>query len=102
LGNKWLSTEELQRFQDKYNDFGAVDEWLTTEGNRVILVVDELNIIHHTAGRYGAMSRLLDNFLQQKGCVFLYSTHERGTADHLRGRPASWFGKSSNTFKAPT
>jgi hypothetical protein len=78
--------KSFQRFKDKYNDFGAVDEWLTTEGNRVILIVDELNMIRFTMGRYGDMSCLLDNFVQQKGCALLYSTHQRGTADLLRGR----------------
>jgi len=75
-------------FRQNYNDYGAVDLWLTSQGNRVILIVDELNIVPPTAERYGDMSALLDNFMQQEGCALLYSTHQRSTADLLRGRDA--------------
>ena len=75
-------------FRRKYDDYGAVDLWLTSEGNKVILIVDELNVIPPTAERYRDMSALLDNFVQQQGCALLYSTHQRSVADLLRGRNA--------------
>ena len=73
-------------FAQKYDDFGAVDEWLTNPENQVLLLVDELNVIPHAAGRYTDLSSLLDVFIQQEGCALLYSTHQRETADLLRGR----------------
>jgi hypothetical protein len=74
----------FRRFKAKYSDFGEVDEWLTI--NHVILIVDELNVIPHDAINYGAMSSLLDEFVGKPGCALMYSTHQRGTADLLRGR----------------
>jgi hypothetical protein len=47
------------RFKDKYNDFGEVDEWLTSQGNHVILIIDELNMIQFTAARYFDISFLI-------------------------------------------
>jgi hypothetical protein len=73
-------------FAQKFDDFGAVDEWVTNPENRVLLLVDELNVIPHTAGRYTDLCTLLDVFIQQEGCALLYSTHQRETADLLRGR----------------
>ncbi|KAL3911917.1 MAG: hypothetical protein SGILL_007093 [Bacillariaceae sp.] len=74
------------QFKRRYQDFGQVDGWLTAEDNKVILIVDELNIIPYSMKNYGEMCALLDNFVQQKGCALLYSTHQRSTADWLRGR----------------
>jgi hypothetical protein len=74
----------FRRFKAKYSDFGEVDEWLMS--NHVILIVDELNVIHHDAVKYGDMCSLLDEFVGNPGCALMYSTHQRGTADLLRGR----------------
>ena len=72
------------RFRQQYHDFGAVDDWLF--GKKIILIIDELNVIPYTANNYHDMSSLLDNIVQRDGCAVLYSTHQRGTADLLRGR----------------
>ena len=71
-------------FRDSHSDFGAVDNWLTDK--KVILIVDELNIIPPTTPRYEDMSALVANIVQRDGCAVLYSTHQRSTADLLRGR----------------
>jgi hypothetical protein len=71
-------------FRDGHSDFGAVDGWLTDK--KVILIVDELHMIPPTASRYGDMSALLGNIVQRDGCAVMYSTHQRSTADLLRGR----------------
>jgi hypothetical protein len=73
-------------FRDGYDNFGAVDEWLMEKERKIILIVDELNIIPCSTRRYGDMSTFLDNIVQRKGCAILYSTHQRDTADLLRGR----------------
>lgn len=72
------------RFRDSHSDFDAVDTWL--EDKKVILVVDELNIIPPTTHRYADMSALVANIVQRDGCAVLYSTHQRNTPDLLRGR----------------
>lgn len=71
-------------FRHKYHDFGNVDDWLFDK--KVILIIDELNIIPYSSPRHQDMSALLDNIVQRKGCAVLYSTHQRATADLLRGR----------------
>eukprot|EP00977_Amphora_coffeiformis_P015460 scaffold4511_cov171-Amphora_coffeaeformis.AAC.26 len=70
----------------KDNDFGAADEWLTNTENRVMLLIDELNVLPPTWQGYADKSQLLDDLVQQKGCAVLYSTHQRSTEDLLRGR----------------
>lgn len=74
------------QFKERYQDFGEVDGWLTAQENKIILIVDELNIIPFYLKKYEEMSALLDNFVQQQGCALLYSTHQRSTVDLLRGR----------------
>ena len=68
------------------NDFGAVDNWLTDK--KVILIVDELNIVPPTTPRNEDMCALVANIVQRDGCAARYSTHQRSTADILRGRVA--------------
>lgn len=68
------------------SDFGAADAWLTDKENHIMLLIDELNAISPEASRYGDMSSLLAEFVQQKGSGLLYSTHQRSTADLLRRR----------------
>ncbi|CAB9518342.1 expressed unknown protein [Seminavis robusta] len=70
-------------FRGRHSDFGAVDDWLTDK--KVILIVDELNVIQYTATQYTDRSALLGNIVQRNGCAVLYSTHQRSTADLLRG-----------------
>lgn len=77
-------SNSFTQFRRKYHDFGAVDDWLFDK--KVILIVDELNIIPHTTDMYEDMSALIDNIVQRDGCAVLYSTHQRGTPDLLRGR----------------
>jgi hypothetical protein len=74
----------LRLFQAKYSDFGEIVGWLTS--NQVIIIVDELNVIHHDSDTYRGMSSLLDELAGKEGCALMYSTHQRGTADLLRGR----------------
>ena len=76
----------LRKFRRMYkeNDFGAADEWLTNTENRVLLLIDELNVIPPNWEGYNEMSELLDNVVQQKGCALFYSTHQRSTEDLLR------------------
>jgi hypothetical protein len=76
----------FRNFQRAYNDFGAVDEWLTDKDNRVMLLIDELNVIPPAWQEYGDMSQLIGHLVQQDGCAVLYSTHQRSTEDLLRGR----------------
>jgi hypothetical protein len=76
----------FRQFKRRYQDFGEVDGWLTAEDNKIILIVDELNIIPFSMKNYEEMCALLNNFVQQKGCALLYSTHQRSTPDLLRGR----------------
>jgi hypothetical protein len=71
-------------FRDSYNGFGAVDDWLLKQ--KVILIVDELNIIPYSTLRYTDKSAFLDIIVQRDGCGVLYSTHQRDTTDLLRGR----------------
>ena len=77
----------FRRFKELYfSDFDAADMWLTNAENHVMLLVDELNAIPPEATRYGDMSSLLAEFVQQKGSALLYSTHQRSTSDLLRRR----------------
>lgn len=54
--------------------------------SNIILIIDELNKIPHTAEKYGDMSAALSNLHGRPGCAVLYSTHKRDTADFLWGR----------------
>lgn len=78
--------KNFRLFAASYSEYGSVNLLLTHEANRVILIVDELNVIHHTTHKYLDMCYLLDNFVQQNGCAMLYSTHQCSTADLLRGQ----------------
>jgi len=78
------NVQSFIHFRRSHSDFGAFDNWLTDK--KVILIVDELNAIQYTAPRYTDMSALLGNIVQRNGCAVLYSTHQRSTADLLRGR----------------
>lgn len=62
----------------------SIVEWIVTQ--KLILLIDELNMIPPDAPSYGKMSNLLDNLIGRKGCALLYSTHLRDTVDLLRGR----------------
>jgi hypothetical protein len=75
-----------RRFKRTYRDFGAIATWMLSPNISMILLVDELNVILPKAARYDDMCALLDAFCGQRGKVLLYSTHQRETADHLRGR----------------
>lgn len=78
----------FRHFKQKYTDCGVVDEWLTGGDRRIILLIDELNVLDPSADKYTDMSALLDNLVQRLGCALLYSTHNRSTANLLRGRNA--------------
>jgi hypothetical protein len=78
--------ETFVNFRKRYDGFGAVDDWVMGEKKKVILIVDELNIIPCSTLEYTDMSAFLDNLVQRDGCAILYSTHQRDTADLLRGR----------------
>jgi len=78
--------DNFRMFERKYSDFGAADEWLTNTDNRVLLLIDELNVLPPTWQGYADMSKLLGNVVRQEGCAVLYSTHQRSTEDLLRGR----------------
>jgi hypothetical protein len=71
-------------FRNNYDGFGAVDDWLLQQ--KVIIIVDELNIIPCSTLLYTDMSAFLDIIVQRDGCAVIYSTHQRDTADLLRGR----------------
>lgn len=71
-------------FRDSYDGVGTVGDWL--QKRKIVLIIDELNIIPCTTLRYTDMSALVDNIVQRDGCAVLYSTHQRDTAALLRGR----------------
>lgn len=54
--------------------------------SNIILIIDELNKIPHTAKIYGDMSAALSNIHGKRGSAVFYSTHKRDTADLLWGR----------------
>ena len=78
--------QNFRKFRETDDDFGEVDDWLTSRNQRIILIIDELNIIDHTCKGYTDMRGMLDNLMQQDGCALLYLTHQRSTADLLRGK----------------
>ncbi|CAB9515517.1 expressed unknown protein [Seminavis robusta] len=95
-------TRSFNKFHSSYKDFDAVSDWL--EGNRVILLIDELNVIQPGSVQYDDMSHMLDDFVGRLGCALMYSTHHRSYADILRGREGQHFRLSTrnhNFFSIP-
>jgi hypothetical protein len=74
----------FREFRRQYSDFGAVDTWL--HSNKIILLIDELNVLPPEGVAYADMSHMLDELAGQKGSAVMYSTHHRSYADVLRGR----------------
>eukprot|EP00977_Amphora_coffeiformis_P003938 scaffold790_cov119-Amphora_coffeaeformis.AAC.2 len=87
-------------FLKRYSNFDAIIEWV--EKNKVILLIDELNIIEPSRAEYERMSLFLDALVGRKGSALLYTTHHRleenlrqGREDeddlgHLSARPHCW------------
>jgi hypothetical protein len=57
--------------------------------SKIVLLIDELNKISHTAPSYAEMSRLLSDIHGRMGSAVLFSTHKRDTADLLWGRKSA-------------
>jgi hypothetical protein len=76
----------FERFCERYTDFGDVEDWM--RGNKIILVVDELNVIPYDAEGYQRMRSCLHDLVAREGSALIYSTHLRETADLLRERLA--------------
>mmetsp|Transcript_24515 Transcript_24515/g.58165 ORF Transcript_24515/g.58165 Transcript_24515/m.58165 type:complete len:577 (+) Transcript_24515:284-2014(+) len=79
-------TTSYDDFSEQHTDFREVNLWVRS--NKVILVVDELNVITPDAPNYSKMSRFLDELVGRRGCSLIYSTHLRDTTDLLRDRLA--------------
>ena len=83
-------------FLKRYSNFDAIIEWI--ERNKVILLIDELNVIEPKRAEYELMSLFLDALVGRKGSALLYTTHhrlEKGREDEddlgrLSARPHCW------------
>ena len=84
------NSKELSFYQflKRYFNFDAIIDWI--EWNKVILLIDELNIIEPKRAEYGRMSLFLDALAGRKGSALLYTTHHRLEKDLLQGRPHCW------------
>ena len=76
--------EPFRRFRTQYKDFNTVENWILSQ--KVILLIDELNVIPPSTPGYEAMSEFLDSLVGRKGSALVYSTHLRDTSDLLRQR----------------
>jgi len=76
--------EPFRRFRTQYKDFNSVENWILSQ--KVILLIDELNVIPPSTPGYDAMSEFLDSLVGRKGSALVYSTHLRDTSDLLRNR----------------
>ena len=74
----------FRQFRGRYTDFVAIDSWLYA--NKVLLLIDELNVLPPEGVGYSDMSHMLDELPGRKGSAVMYSTHHRSYADILRGR----------------
>lgn len=82
-----IPTTVFSVFQNHFTGFASVLTWLTR--NKVILLVDELNLIPPESPNYRATSEALDELVGRKGSALLYSTHHRNTEDLLCKRIAT-------------
>ena len=71
------SEEAFEEFLERYSNFDAVKDWLRS--NKVILLIDELNMVPHTSNNYKILSALLDGIVRRAENAILYSTHHRDT-----------------------
>jgi len=83
-GSSWKM--DYDRFSGRFTDFGVVADWVRQ--NKVVLIVDELNVIPPETHGYQTMSNFLDALVGRKGSALIYSTHLRETSDLLRNRLA--------------
>ncbi|KAG7365868.1 hypothetical protein IV203_028538 [Nitzschia inconspicua] len=79
-------TEDFHEFRKVYSNFNSVRSWLLNTDVRVILLIDELNVIPSRAPNYDEMSFRLDCLVGKRGGALLYSTHHRINDILLRGR----------------
>lgn len=71
-------------FIKNYTNFNAVRTWV--QQNKIILLIDELNVISPKRAEYQDMSMFLDLLVSRKGGALLYTTHHRIEADLRAGR----------------
>lgn len=71
-------------FRKQYQDFDAVADWIVE--NKVILLIDELNVVLPTAEDFETMSLFLDDLVGREGSALLYTTHHKIDPDLLRDR----------------
>jgi len=71
-------------FRKKYSDYDAVIDWIYTQ--KVLLFVDELNVIPVQATQYNEMSAFLDSFVAREGCGLIYTSHHKIDEDFNRHR----------------
>lgn len=75
---------EFEDFMKMYDNFTEVRSWM--KNKKIILLVDELNVIEPESDGYDLMSNALHKLVGREGCAIVYSTHHRDTKDFLRGR----------------
>jgi hypothetical protein len=72
------------KFVEMYRNYDSVENWL--ENKKVILLIDELNVVSPDADGYWKMTKFLNLLVNRQGSALIYSTHLRDTKDLLRNR----------------